>query len=61
MDKVMAFLMKYVGGFFTWWNGLLDWPVTVTKGGKVIKWSYIALAAIVWGAMILFLPGGVLF
>lgn len=52
----MAFLHKYVGGFFRWWNGLFDWPVTVTKSGKVIKWSYITLAVLVWTAMLVFLP-----
>lgn len=60
MDKVMAFLMKYVGGFFTWWNGLLDWPVS-TIGGKTVKWSYVAFAVLVWICMFLFLPGGLLF
>jgi hypothetical protein len=60
MDKVMAFLMKYIGGFFTWWEGLLDWPVS-TIGGKTVKWSFVAFWLLIVVAMVLFLPGGLLF
>jgi hypothetical protein len=56
----MAFLQKYIGGFFTWWEGLVNWPVSVI-GGKTIKWSFVAFAVLVWVCMFVFLPGGLLF
>lgn len=60
LDKLMAFLHKYIGGFLRWWNGLVNWPVSVI-GGKTVKWSYIVFALLVWMAMFLFLPGGLLY
>jgi len=42
MDSIMAFLMKYIGGFFDWWNSLIKWPVTEFAPGKTIRWSFVA-------------------
>ena len=55
MNAVMAFLHKYIGGFFRWWNGLNRLPTTMV--GKVpVKWSYVLFAVLFWLAMWLLLP-----
>ena len=60
MDSVMAFLMKYVGGFFTWWKNVTKLPTVVYtfKSGKrvSVNWSLVVFVLLLWVAMWLFLP-----
>ena len=55
MDRVMEFLMKYIGGFFDWWKGFTRLP-TVTYGSVSVNWSMVAFAVLVWAGMFIFLP-----
>jgi len=57
MDKVMAFLHKYIGGFFTWWANLTKLP-TKTYGNISVNWPIVSFGLLVMLAMVLFLPGG---
>ena len=62
MDKLMAFLQKYIGMFFDWWGNLTGlgtstydhWPYSV-------NWKVISVPLIIMALMVLFLPGGLLF
>lgn len=60
MDKVMAFLMKYIGGFFAWWKELTGLEYKYyEKLGFGVNWPVISFGLLVMLAMVLFLPGGV--
>lgn len=55
MDGLMAFLTKYIGGFFDWWNDLIGVPNTKVFG-KVVNWSGVIFFLLVVTAMVIFLP-----
>ena len=60
MDNLMAFLQKYVGGFFDWWKDLTGLP-TVQYGDKQVDWSIIAFFTLVVVVMVTALPGGLIY
>ena len=60
MDKFFNWLTPKVKGFFDWWKNLTGLP-TVNYGSFSVNWSIVALVVLVWVAMFLFLPGGLLF
>jgi hypothetical protein len=57
MDRLMLFLMKYIGGFMEWWKKLVPIPST-TVFGKEVKWSVISFPIFIILLMILLLPTG---
>jgi len=59
MDKVMAFLMKYVGGFFTWWANVTRLPTLKYSWlGKEfsVNWSIVTFVVVLWILMWVLLP-----
>ena len=60
MDAVMRFLHKWIGGFFAWWKEKTGLP-TVKYGDVSVSWSMVAFVVLVWIAMFVFLPGGLIF
>ena len=56
MDKLMAFLMKYVGGFFTWWQKIVPLPTVTYREKFSVNWSMVSFMLLVWIAMWLLLP-----
>jgi len=62
MDKVMAFLHKYIGGFFAWWEELTGLEYKFyEKLGFGVNWPTVSFGLLVIACMIIFLPGGLLF
>jgi hypothetical protein len=59
MDKTMAFLQKYIGGFFSWWEKASRLPTIkyVWLGKEFsVNWSIVTFVVIIWIGMWLFLP-----
>lgn len=60
----MGWIIEKLGSFFEWWGKLTG---TKSKhyriGGRVIgvNWSIVTFVVLIWIAMLLFLPGGLLF
>jgi len=60
MDKIMAFLMKWISGFMQWWKELTGLP-TITYRMLAVNYSMVALILLVCFLMVLLLPGGLIF
>ena len=60
MDRLMAFLQKYVGGFFNWWQDITGLP-TVKYGDTQVDWSIVVFITLVIILMVLGLPGGLIY
>lgn len=64
MDRLMAFLQKYIGGFFDWWEDFTGLP-TLTYSGDfndiTINWSIVAFFLAVIMFMMIALPGGIIY
>jgi len=62
MDKLMEKLMGAFKGFFTWWANLTGLESKYyEKLGFGVNWPIVSFALLVMLAMVLFLPGGLLF
>lgn len=60
MDKLMAFLQKYIGMFFDWWGNLTGLGTSSYFDGKlIVNWKTISVGIIIIVLMIVFLPGGI--
>lgn len=51
----MAFLMKYIGGFFQWWKTITGIPTIKYKKFSV-DYSMVVFVALVIALMVKFLP-----
>lgn len=60
MDRLMVFLHKYIGGFFSWWKDWTGLP-TVMYGKTQVNWSIVVFGLLVMLAMVLGLPGGLIY
>ena len=57
MDRVMAFLHKYIGGFFQWWKELTGLETKYYFDGKLrVVWHIVAFVVLLWVLMLVFLP-----
>ena len=60
MDKLMAFLHKYIGGFFACWQNLTGLEYKYyEKLGFGVQWPIVSFGLLVMLLMVLLLPGGV--
>lgn len=61
MDKFMAVLHKYIGGFVTWWKNLTGLETKVYFNGKLpVNWGVISIPIIMMLGMVFFFKGGLL-
>jgi hypothetical protein len=62
MDKVMAFLMKYVGGFMAWWKDITGLEYRTYNmwllGPTGVSWAPVSFGLLVIVLMALLLPTG---
>lgn len=56
MKKFMAFLMKYIGGFFTWWQELTKLPTIKYSERLSVNWSLVVFWILLIVGMVVFLP-----
>ena len=62
MDKLMAALMGAFKGFFAWWQSVTGLEYKYyEKLGFGVNWPIVSFALLVMLAMVVFLPGGLLF
>jgi len=62
MDKIMQKISAVFKGFFTWWANLTGLEYKFyEKLNFGVNWPIISFGLLVIAAMVLFLPGGLLF